>query len=83
MSTDHETDAFTSVADEPRRHLSVWLVYALLYAVAIPWYWPQGYRGPLIFGLPTWVAVTLGAVMALAAWTTFVIYRFWDEDEID
>lgn len=79
--TDAMADALPTVADEPRRHLSVWLVYILLYAVAIPWYWPEGYRGPLILGLPTWTVVTLGATLALAAWTAIVIYRFWDEGD--
>jgi hypothetical protein len=67
------------ITDEPRRHPIVWLVYAMLYAVAIPWYWPEGYRGPLVLGLPAWAAVSLAATLALAAWTAFVIYRFWDE----
>ena len=67
--------------DEPRSHPIVWVVYALLYAVAIPWYWPKGYRGALIFGLPTWAAVSLAATLALAVWTAFVIHRYWDEGE--
>ena len=62
---------------EPRRHPWLWLVYLLLYAVAIPWYWPAGYRGPLILGLPLWVAVSLLAVLVLAGWTGWVISRYW------
>ena len=71
-------DDIDSPADEPRRHGIVWVVYALLYVVAIPWYWPEGYRGALIFGLPTWAAVSLGATLALALWTAYVIHRYWD-----
>ena len=59
----------------------IWVVYALLYAVAIPWYWPEGYRGPLILGFPLWVAVTLGAILALALWTAWVIFNYWQEEE--
>ena len=62
---------------EPRRIRYIWLVYLLLYALAIPWYWPEGYRGPLILGFPLWVAVSLGAVLLLAAWTVWVIRRYW------
>ena len=62
---------------EPRKIRYVWLVYLLLYALAIPWYWPEGYRGPLILGFPLWVAVSLGAVLLLAAWTVWVIRRYW------
>jgi hypothetical protein len=69
------------LTDEPRRHPIVWVVYAMLYAIAIPWYWPEGYRGALIFGLPTWAAVSLAATLALAVWTAFVIHRYWDEED--
>ncbi len=69
------------LTDEPRRHPIVWVVYAMLYAIAIPWYWPEGYRGALIFGLPTWAAVSLAATLALAVWTAFVIHRYWNEED--
>jgi hypothetical protein len=62
---------------EPRKVGYVWLVYFALYALAIPWYWPAGYRGPLVLGFPLWVAVTLLAVLLLAVWTGFVIQRYW------
>ncbi|HCL28201.1 MAG TPA: hypothetical protein DIC52_07175 [Candidatus Latescibacteria bacterium] len=68
-------------ADEPRSHGIVWIVYVLLYLVAIPWYWPAGYRGPLVLGLPLWVAVSLAATLTLALWTAYVIFRYWDEGE--
>jgi hypothetical protein len=54
-------------------------VYLLLFAVAIPWYWPVGFRGPLVAGLPTWVAVTIAAVFLLAVWSGCVIRFFWDD----
>ena len=81
MNAENDTglDETGGLVDEPRRHALVWLVYAGLYAIAIPWYWPDGYRGPLILGLPTWTAVSLGATLALAAWTAFVVFRYWDE----
>jgi hypothetical protein len=66
---------------EPRRHRWLWFVYLLLYAVAIPWYWPSGYRGPLILGLPLWMAVSLAAVLLLAGWTCWVIFHYWKTDE--
>lgn len=80
-STDESTDIDPAelLIDEPRRHAIVWVVYALLFAVAIPWYWPAGTRGSLILGLPMWVAITLASVVALAAWTAFVIHRYWHE----
>lgn len=62
---------------EPRRRTWIWLVYAALYALAIPWYWPVGYRGPLVAGLPLWVFVSLLAVLALALWTAWVVVICW------
>ena len=67
--------------DEPRRHPLIWVVYLLLFAVAVPWYWPTGYRGPLVLGLPLWSAVSLGAVVLMALWTGFVIRRWWREED--
>jgi hypothetical protein len=63
----------------------IWLVYLVLYAVAIPWYWPADYVGPIVLGFPLWVATTLLAILVLAIWTAFVIHRFWlvdDEEEL-
>ncbi|SVD16712.1 uncharacterized protein METZ01_LOCUS369566 [marine metagenome] len=70
-------DPYETLEREPRSSAWVWLGYLVLYAIAIPWYWPVGFRGPLILGLPTWVAVTLMAVVALALWTNLVIRRCW------
>ena len=74
----YEAD-FKGLRREPRKVGWVWIVYLALYALAIPWYWPEGYRGPLIGGLPLWVAVTLLSVLLLAAWTAWVILRYWQE----
>ncbi len=68
------------LGDEPRQHPLIWVVYLLLFAVAVPWYWPTGYRGPLVLGLPLWAAVSLGAVVLMALWTGFVIRRWWREE---
>ncbi|MFH1571055.1 MAG: hypothetical protein ABIL09_23885 [Gemmatimonadota bacterium] len=67
------------LAAEPRRTWWVWPVYLGLYALAIPWYWPAGYRGPLVAGLPLWVAVSVGAVLGLAIWTAIVIAVTWKD----
>ena len=66
---------------EPRKRGWIWIVYAALYAVAIPWYWPASFRGPLVLGLPLWAAVSLLGVVALGAWTTFVISRYWVDQQ--
>ena len=69
------------LACEPRQIGYIWIVYVLLLAVAVPWYWPVDYRGPLVLGFPLWVAVSLAAIALLAAWTAWVINRYWIEAE--
>ena len=64
---------------EPRQVGWLWWVYLALYAIAVPWYWPAGYRGSLILGFPLWVLVSLGAAVALAVFTAWVIYRYWED----
>ena len=74
-----DSQKYPGLLGEPRKVGYVWLVYLLLYAVAIPWYWPEGYVGSLVLGFPLWVAVTLGTVFLLASWTAWVIHRYWQQ----
>ncbi|MAN24255.1 MAG: hypothetical protein CME10_08315 [Gemmatimonadetes bacterium] len=79
-----EHKVFEKIKLEPRKIGWIWCVYVLLYAIAIPWYWPVDYIGPRILGLPLWVATTLFAVFLLAIWTALVIKWFWIvENEIE
>ncbi|NKB69104.1 MAG: hypothetical protein GKR89_18705 [Candidatus Latescibacteria bacterium] len=66
---------------EPRKVGWIWWVYLLLVGLTIPWYWPAGFRGPLIAGFPLWVFVSLSGVLVLAGWTAWVIFHFWRMDE--
>jgi hypothetical protein len=60
------------------------LGFALLFIVAVPWYWRDGGgESPLVLGLPLWVAVSTGVaflIACLAAWTAF---RAWPSDGDD
>ena len=79
-----EHEIFGKIKSEPRKVRWIWFVYVVLYAIAIPWYWPSGYIGPKVLGLPLWVATTLFAVFLLAVWTVLVIKWFWIvESEIE
>ena len=72
-----QNDLFKELIQEPRKIRWIWLVYFFLYFVASPWYWPTGYSGPLILGLPLWVVVSISCVILLACWTCLVIFRYW------
>lgn len=78
---DRDEPQFQELLQEPRRVRWIWLVYAALYAVAVPWYWPVGYRGVLVWGFPLWVATSLAAILLLAGWTALVTLRYWRVDE--
>ena len=71
---------FEKLVCEPRKVRWVWLVYALLYAVAIPWYWPADFPSPLIGGFPLWVVVSLTSTLVLAGWTVWIIFRYWQAE---
>ena len=76
----HNSEDVPGLIAEPRQRGWVWLVYAVLFALAIPWYWPAGYRGPLLLGIPLWAATTIVCVVLLAMWTTWVIVRYWQDE---
>jgi hypothetical protein len=68
--------------DEPRLHGWIWLAYAALLAVAIPWYFPASDAPePIWLGFPRWVTVSFGATVAMAIFTAWVIGRYWEDDE--
>jgi hypothetical protein len=56
------------------------LVYLALFALSVPWYVPDG---PLRIwlGLPYWVVLSLCAIAGVAAFTVFVVSRYWPEDD--
>lgn len=67
--------------DEPNRHPWIWLTYAALFALAVPWYLPEATAERYWLGLPAWVTISLGTSVAVALFTVFVIQRYWADDE--
>ena len=74
-----DEELYDRLVREPRKVRWVWLVYLVLYAIAVPWYWPPDFQGPVVAGFPLWVAVTLVSVLALAVFTCWVIFQCWQE----
>ena len=62
---------------EPRSRHWVWVVYALLFALSVPWYLPAGGPARLWLGLPHWVVLSLSACLAVAVFTVYVVARHW------
>jgi len=62
----------------------IWVVYVLLFAASVPWYWPTDADLRLWLGLPHWVTTSLAATLAIACFTAFVVLRYWpDEEHVD
>ena len=55
------------------------LVYLVLLALVIPWYWPAGDARHLA-GLPLWVLATLAALLLTSSFTAWV-FLTWPEDD--
>jgi len=70
-------------AKEPIKKWWVWIVFIILYILAVPWYFPKGYVGPIIFGFPLWALIVFLVTIALAAWVTFVMAKYFRLDVKD
>ena len=55
-------------------------MYAVLFALSIPWYLPEIDPVPVWAGVPYWVVICLAVCLAIACFTAFVIHRYWQED---
>jgi hypothetical protein len=64
---------------ETLRPRSIALIYLVLLAIAIPWYWPATDARHL-FGLPLWAWASLAAVMAMSVFTAWVFSRMPYDD---
>lgn len=67
---------------QPHQFWWVWLGYLCLFALSVPWYLRKGSRPEIWLGLPHWVVISLAAVVGVAVFTVFVIYRTWREDDL-
>jgi hypothetical protein len=58
----------------------VWLAYAVLFAAAVPWYWPADTSAQWL-GLPLWVVVTLAGSFLISGFTAWLFLFAWPEDD--
>ena len=59
----------------------VWAAYLLLFATSVPWYIPANAPLRIWLGLPHWVLISLLATLGVAVFTSFVIRRFWPNED--
>ncbi|MBS7281327.1 MAG: hypothetical protein KIH09_16035 [Candidatus Freyarchaeota archaeon] len=60
---------------EPLKKWWIWAVFVIIYLLAVPWYFPTGYVGPIIFGFPLWALIVFLDTITLALWVTFVLRK--------
>lgn len=52
------------------------LVYALLLAIGIPWYWPADNHS-IVLGMPAWVIVAIAASTCASVFTAWLLAKPW------
>ena len=60
-----------------------WLLvlgFALLFILAVPWYWVDGGEKPLILGMPLWVGVSTFISFLISCLTAWAAFRTWPTD---
>lgn len=62
----------------PRRWVA--LVYLVLLALIIPWYWPAGDTRHA-FGFPLWALTSLAAVLVTSIFTAYVYLSRAEDDD--
>ena len=78
-------DALFSDRDAPalNRIGWIWVVYAVLFGLSIPWYLPADAPPRIWLGLPHWVVLSLAAVAGAAVFTAYVLRRYWPDSSAD
>ena len=59
----------------------VFVAYAVLFVLAIPWYLPKDFGASIWGGVPLWVGLSFLVTIAIAVFTVFVIRRYWHDDD--
>ena len=64
----------------------IWLVYAVLFAFAVPWYWgllPHSTAVRLVYGAPLWAVVSVLGSFLISLFTAALLYQPWEGEEAD
>lgn len=66
---------------EPVKNPKLVIVFLILVALTVPWYFPKGTYEPIFFGFPYWAMISLIMSIALAVFLSWTIENRWDENE--
>lgn len=59
----------------------VWPAMAAILAFCTPWWVPQSWVEPVVWGLPFWGLLMVGGFTGLAAFTAWVFSVLWRDDD--
>lgn len=61
----------------------IWILYAVLVAIAVPWYWRwfPCVAELRVAGAPIWVATSVAASVAISGVTAWLLARPWPGEE--
>lgn len=59
----------------------VWPALAVILALCTPWWVPQSWVEPVVWGLPFWGLLMVGAFTGLAAFIAWAYVGLWRDDE--
>jgi hypothetical protein len=58
----------------------IWAVYAVLFGLSIPWYWPTE-DARMLLGFPLWVVVSITGSFGISCFTAWLFVKRWPADE--
>ena len=56
------------------------IVFLILLALGIPWFWPSG-NSVLIYGLPAWVVSAIVVSVLCSAFTAYLLRKPWTHEK--
>jgi len=56
-------------------------MYAGLFVLGVPWYWPAHDTQTLLAGVPIWAVASLACSVAISCLTAYLVLRRWPVEE--
>ena len=71
----------TSRSASPRRQIVHCIVFAILFALAVPWYWTRSEPDPTLWwGIPAWFIVAVAVSFVISLLASFAFSLPWPEE---
>ncbi len=61
-------------------HPWIWITFAILFLVSIPWYWAPDSKA-MFLGFPLWAVVSVFGSFLISCFTAWLFCRLWPDEE--